>query len=262
MADGGQQDLARLEAEALKGYRNLTHVCPHWDKTGREALVNPTTIVIHGTGSGSSGWALANMLDPTHPAKPSAHFLITEAAELIQLVPLDNMAWHAGRSAWRGRDELNQFSFGIEVQNPCSLSGPEYSPQQMDRLIRLLRWLMRRDSISSENIVGHSCVAPGRKQDPGPKFPWRFLEREGVARSWQTFSEDVYNGEVRECLIRLGFPDSVRQQATQQEQRVISTQDDLLRAFVLRHCPTLSHFAAGWQEHASKYLSQRELGHA
>jgi AmpD protein len=117
-----------------------------------------------------------NRLDPRahpyfkeiHAMRVSAHFLIRRDGELVRFVPVERRAWHAGASAWRGRERCNDFSVGIELE------GTEDSPfadAQYDALARLLRTLAPRD------IAAHSDVAPGRKRDPGAHFDWERLLR-------------------------------------------------------------------------------------
>lgn len=116
-----------------------------------------------------------NRLDPkAHPSyaqlsalKVSAHFLIRRDAEVVQFVPCEKRAWHAGVSSWRGRGRCNDFSVGIELEG-CD-SGP-FEDTQYVVLAALTRALQTRYPIV--DIVGHSDVAPGRKTDPGPHFDW------------------------------------------------------------------------------------------
>lgn len=116
-----------------------------------------------------------NRLDcDRHPAfaalrglRVSAHFLIRRRGELLQFVPCDLRAWHAGVSSWAGRSRCNDFSVGVELEGTDERS---YSPAQYRRLVWLTRALRERYPIS--DIVGHNDIAPGRKTDPGPVFDW------------------------------------------------------------------------------------------
>jgi AmpD protein len=116
-----------------------------------------------------------NRLDPAaHPyyatirgLQVSSHFYIRRGGELIQFVPCDLRAWHAGMSRWRERERCNEFSIGVELE------GSDFVPfrdQQYEQLARLTRELRTRYPI--EDIVGHSDIAPVRKTDPGPFFDW------------------------------------------------------------------------------------------
>jgi len=97
----------------------------------------------------------------------SAHFLIRRGGELVQFVPCDLRAWHAGVSSWRGRERCNDFSIGIELEGTDQRP---YTERQYRRLECLTRMLRARYPIT--DIVGHSDIAPGRKTDPGPSFDW------------------------------------------------------------------------------------------
>lgn len=102
----------------------------------------------------------------------SAHFVIRRGGELLQFVSCDARAWHAGRSAWRGRENCNDWSIGIELEG---LEDEAFERAQYTRLARLLRALSRLYPI--EEVVGHEHVAPGRKRDPGAAFDWADLAR-------------------------------------------------------------------------------------
>ncbi|MCL2590940.1 MAG: 1,6-anhydro-N-acetylmuramyl-L-alanine amidase AmpD [Betaproteobacteria bacterium] len=116
-----------------------------------------------------------NRLDPAaHPyyagiyhLRVSSHFFIRRDGELIQFVPTDGRAWHAGMSKWRGRERCNDFSLGIELEG-CDTQ--PFDERQYATLEELLRRLARR--YPRCDIAGHSDIAPGRKSDPGPFFNW------------------------------------------------------------------------------------------
>ncbi|MBL8320129.1 MAG: 1,6-anhydro-N-acetylmuramyl-L-alanine amidase AmpD [Burkholderiaceae bacterium] len=102
----------------------------------------------------------------------SAHFLIRRTGKLLQFVSCDRRAWHAGRSSWRGRDNCNDYSVGIELEG---MEGTRFARAQYDMLASLLRALARQYPIAE--IVGHEHVAPARKHDPGAGFDWSRLAR-------------------------------------------------------------------------------------
>lgn len=119
----------------------------------------------------------------------SAHYLIPQHPRdgtLWQLVPESELAWHAGPSFWRGATRINDTSIGIELVNPgyrqtlTGLRWAPFSPEQIAVLEALLKDAARRYRIAPENIVGHSDIAPQRKQDPGPLFPWKQLAQAGI----------------------------------------------------------------------------------
>lgn len=103
-------------------------------------------------------------------AEVSSHFFLRRAGELEQFVSCDARAWHAGVSHWRGRDNCNDFSIGIELEG---LEGEAFEPAQYVQLARLLRALSRRYPL--RDAAGHEHVAPGRKHDPGSRFDWAGL---------------------------------------------------------------------------------------
>ncbi len=100
----------------------------------------------------------------------SAHFVIRRDGNLLQFVSCDRRAWHAGVSTWRGRDNCNDYSIGIELEG---LEGETFEPAQYTVLVSLLRSLARRHR--ALQIVGHEHVAPARKHDPGAGFDWALL---------------------------------------------------------------------------------------
>ena len=103
----------------------------------------------------------------------SSHFLIYRDGELVQFVPLEQRAWHAGASRWRGRERCNDFSVGIELEG---IDGGRFAHAQYASLVLLVRKLQA--VLPLQDIAAHSDVAPGRKSDPGPRFDWaRFLRQ-------------------------------------------------------------------------------------
>jgi N-acetyl-anhydromuramoyl-L-alanine amidase len=102
----------------------------------------------------------------------SAHFFIRRSGAVTQFVSCDERAWHAGASSWRGRDNCNDWSIGIELEG---LEGARFEAAQYRALIRLLRALAARWPLGE--VVGHEHVAPGRKADPGARFAWPLLAR-------------------------------------------------------------------------------------
>ena len=102
----------------------------------------------------------------------SAHFLLRRDGRVLQFVSCDQRAWHAGASSWRGRENCNHYSIGIELEG---LEGMRFEAAQYTQLARLLRALAARYPI--DEVVGHEDVAPGRKFDPGAGFDWPLLRR-------------------------------------------------------------------------------------
>jgi len=101
----------------------------------------------------------------------SAHFLVRRSGAVIQFVGCDRRAWHAGQSAWQGRDNCNDYSVGIELEGSDE---QPFAPEQYAALWRLIEALRRRYPVAA--VAGHCHVAPGRKTDPGPHFAWDALQ--------------------------------------------------------------------------------------
>ena len=138
----------------------------------------PDMILLHYTGMRSGAAALARLTNPK--AKVSAHWMIEEDGALISLVPEARRAWHAGKASWRGASDINGASVGVELVNPGQEFGYRpFPPLQIATLIELIGEIRSRWTIPDERILGHSDVAPERKEDPGELFPWRALARAG-----------------------------------------------------------------------------------
>ncbi|SEO26933.1 N-acetylmuramoyl-L-alanine amidase [Paracoccus alcaliphilus] len=144
----------------------------HGDRRGQR----PELIVLHYTGMEDGPSARARLCDPA--AEVSAHWLVHEDGRTEALVPESRRAWHAGAGSWQGRDDINSRSIGIEIVNPgnCPFPAP-----QMTALRDLLRQIMRRWTLGPDAVIGHSDMAPDRKCDPGPRFDWQALARDGLA---------------------------------------------------------------------------------
>ena len=149
----------------------------------RRGGVLPDMVVLHYTAMATAEAAAARLCDPQ--AEVSAHYLIGLDGRVQRLVAEERRAWHAGASCWGRVRDVNSRSIGIELANrgrgPCYHPFPE---PQMAALEALLAAIVGRWSIAPERVVGHACVAPGRKTDPGEKFDWRRLARRGLS-IWQ-----------------------------------------------------------------------------
>ncbi|WP_353216328.1 N-acetylmuramoyl-L-alanine amidase [Sandarakinorhabdus sp.] len=128
-------------------------------------------LVLHYTGMPSGAAAIDWLADPA--SKVSAHYVVAEDGTVLQMVAEEARAWHAGRSWWRGITDVNSASIGIEIVNPGHEFGyvPFPSPQ-MDAVAALVASIKLRHGIAAANVVGHSDIAPARKQDPGELFDW------------------------------------------------------------------------------------------
>ena len=165
--------------------------------------------------------ALERLCDPG--AEVSAHYLIARDGRLWQLVDETARAWHAGAGSWRGMGDINSRSIGIELDN----RGAEpFAEPQMRVLEDLLCGIMDRWGIGAEGVIAHSDLAPGRKADPGARFDWARLARQGLAAATPSPAEDpATDGDA--ALIAAGYSDDVTPEAR-------------LAAFRLRHAPWAS----------------------
>jgi N-acetylmuramoyl-L-alanine amidase len=133
-------------------------------------------IVLHYTGMVDGAAALERLCDPV--AEVSAHYLVDEDGTIHRLVAEDKRAWHAGKARWRGIEDVNSASIGIEIVNPGhELGYRPFGEEQIDALIPLVARIKESHGITRGNVVGHSDIAPMRKQDPGELFPWHRLAR-------------------------------------------------------------------------------------
>ena len=157
-------------------------------------------LVLHYTGMQSGAAAVDRLCDPA--AKVSAHYTIDEDGTVYAHVPEDRRAWHAGVSHWAGVDNVNARSIGIELVNPGQEYGYRAFPDaQIASLISLSHGLVMRHPIAASQVVGHSDVAPMRKDDPGELFPWERLAAAGIGLWPQAIASDI----GAEALVRYGY---------------------------------------------------------
>jgi N-acetylmuramoyl-L-alanine amidase len=133
-------------------------------------------LVLHYTGMKDAASAIDWLTNPA--SKVSSHYVVAEDGQVLRLVEEDKRAWHAGRSLWRGITDVNSASIGIEIVNPGHEYGYRPFPEtQMAALIPLVAEIVRTFDIAPANVVGHSDIAPARKQDPGELFDWERLAK-------------------------------------------------------------------------------------
>lgn len=151
-------------------------------------------LVLHYTGMPRTRDAIERLCSPA--SEVSAHYVVLEDGHIIQLVPEARRAWHAGRAAWADEADINSCSIGIEIANPGHDYGyPPFPPRQIAATIALCRSVMTRHRIPPYRVLGHSDVAPARKQDPGEKFPWRLLWDSGIGL-WVKPARIEDNGKI------------------------------------------------------------------
>ncbi|MEP6564818.1 MAG: N-acetylmuramoyl-L-alanine amidase [Mesorhizobium sp.] len=145
----------------------------------RRETLRPDMIVLHYTGMATGIGAEAWLCDPA--SEVSSHYLVHEDGRIVQMVRESDRAWHAGKCSWFGRTDINSCSVGIEIVNPGHTLGyPDFPLRQVDAVIGLCAGIIGRHAIPAQRILAHSDVAPGRKIDPGEKFPWQVLFAAGV----------------------------------------------------------------------------------
>jgi N-acetylmuramoyl-L-alanine amidase len=178
---------------------NFVIPCPSPNFNARPGGVD--VLVLHYTGMQSAEAALARLCDPA--AQVSSHYVVDEDGSVYALVEERFRAWHAGVSFWRGAAALNDTSIGIEIVNPGHEFGYRaFPPAQMAAVAKLSRGILARWEVPARNVVGHSDIAPDRKQDPGELFDWKWLAHQGVGLWTDDFAEA---GDWREDLAAIGY---------------------------------------------------------
>lgn len=161
---------------------------PNFNTRPEGALID--TIILHYTGMVSLEAALERMCDAKHEV--SAHYCIDENGDVYQLVEDEQRAWHAGKSFWQGRDNLNNNSIGIEIVNTGHEFGYKPFPAaQMQAVLKLIAQLIKTHNINKKQVLGHSDIAPERKEDPGEFFNWQLLADEGFS-IWHGLEESFF----------------------------------------------------------------------
>ncbi len=137
-------------------------------------------LVLHYTGMQNGPDAIARMISAD--AGVSAHYCVEEDGTIVQMVEEEHRAWHAGVSRWRGMEDINSRSIGIEIVNPGHEWGYRpFTEAQMSSILPLCAEIVRTYNIEPRNVVGHSDIAPARKDDPGELFDWHALASRGLA---------------------------------------------------------------------------------
>jgi N-acetylmuramoyl-L-alanine amidase len=153
------------------------HASPNFGE--RKDGLRPEIIVLHYTGMETGAGAEAWLCNPR--SEVSSHYIVHEDGRIVQMVREADRAWHAGVSSWHGAIDVNSRSVGIEIANPGPLrDNPPFPARQIDAVIELCQGIIARHRIRPDMVLAHSDIAPGRKIDPGEKFPWPRLAREGV----------------------------------------------------------------------------------
>ena len=146
-------------------------------------------IIFHYTGMKKESEAINKLTNIQ--SQVSCHYFIKNNGNIITMVPNTYISWHAGISSWKNFKFLNKNSIGIEISNPGhNFKYRNFSKQQIQSILRLSKFLIKKFKIDKKNILGHSDIAPNRKKDPGEKFPWQYLSKHQVGM-WHTISEPL-----------------------------------------------------------------------
>ena len=197
-------------------------------------------VILHYTAMPDTQAVVDRLCDPT--AQVSAHYVISPQGDLIQLVPEHRRAWHAGASHWAGQDDINSVSIGIELVND---GFSPFAAPLMNTCEALVAEVMARWGIPPQRVLGHSDVSPGRKIDPGPRFDWRRLARQGLAVCPETVLPGTGDETaLAKALAQIGYaPDMAL--------------EPLLGAFRARVRPWAKGPADGWDLAYAQDLARR-----
>jgi len=178
--------------------RRVEMPSPNHDARPDGAVID--MLVLHYTGMKSAREALDRLCDPA--AKVSAHYTIDEDGTVYGHVAELRRAWHAGVASWAGEADINARSIGIELVNPGHEFGyRDFPPEQIAALITLCHGILLRHPIPSVRVLGHSDVAPARKDDPGELFPWTEMAKAGIGLLPQAVASDL----SADALTRYGY---------------------------------------------------------
>lgn len=203
----------------------------------RRGGATPSLIVIHYTAMDSCASARDRLCDPG--AEVSAHWLISRSGQVEALVEETRRAWHAGAGDWAGLTDVNSHSIGIELDNRGNEPFPE---PQMVALEEVMRAVMARWQIPAHRVIGHSDMAPARKSDPGPRFDWQRLARQGLS-VWPDHAKMAAPSDFSAAARRFGYPDVA--------------EDLLLKAFRLRFRPGADGPVTGTEAGMAADLARR-----
>ena len=198
--------------------KTILNYSPNFNSTKRTSK-QIKLIIFHYTGMKKESEAINRLTDIN--SKVSSHYLIKNNGEIMRLVPDLYIAWHAGISSWKNYKSLNTNSIGIEISNPGhNFNYKKFSKQQIKSILKLTKFLMQKYQIKSQNILGHSDIAPSRKKDPGEKFPWKYLSKYKIGY-WHELDQnklikkrilktnDIEKKLFFKNLFKIGYPKNV-----------------------------------------------------
>ena len=159
---------------------------PNFNINKRKAK-NIKFIIFHYTGMKKEIDAINLLTD--QKSKVSCHYFIKQNGEILTLVPDLYISWHAGVSSWKSFNSINKNSIGIEISNPGhDFKYKKFSTKQVNSILKLTTFLIKKYKIKSNFILGHSDIAPDRKKDPGEKFPWKYFSKNKIGY-WHNLKE-------------------------------------------------------------------------
>ena len=171
---------------------------PNYSKENRIAK-SISIVVIHYTGMQSERDSIKRLCNIK--SKVSSHYLINRKGKIYRMVNDNKVAWHAGKSCWHKFKNLNEKSIGIELVNKGHEFGYlNFTKKQIFNLLKLCKFIIKKYKIKKKNIVGHSDIAPLRKNDPGEKFPWEYLAKNNVG-IWHDYNS-IFLKKYRKIKIR------------------------------------------------------------
>ena len=214
-------------------------------------------IIIHYTGMQSEGESIKKLTDKK--SQVSTHYLINQRGRVIKMVAENSIAWHAGKSRWKNFVNLNSKSIGIELVNKGHRHGYEnFYKKQINKLILLCKFLIKKYKIKQTNILGHSDIAPLRKIDPGEKFPWKLLSEKKIG-FWHNYIEKnnkIY--DLKKINLRNSFFNNLYKIGYRyfKKKKSLSSDSKVIKAFQRRYrqdkvngkldieCLQISHYLA------------------
>lgn len=181
---------------------NVRSPLARWMPSPNHNSRQPTIIVLHATEQDSVEQSLRTLRTANNRGRVSSHYLIGRDGEIYQLVSEDRRAWHAGAGGWGNLTEINSSSIGIELDNNGSDAFPTV---QIDSLLRLLADISERQRIQPSHVIAHADLAPTRKVDPGPLFPWQQLALAGFGAWPSTTAPPPAGFDAMSALRSFGY---------------------------------------------------------
>ena len=229
--------------------KKVFNYSPNFDSNKRKSK-QIKFLIFHYTGMIKESEAISRLTNIQ--SEVSSHYLIQRNGTINVMVPDLYVAWHAGKSSWKGFKSLNKNSIGIEISNP----GHEYtyinfSKKQIKSILYLSKSLIKKYKIRSSNVLGHSDIAPFRKKDPGEKFPWKYLAKIGVGK-WHSISnktlkenrnKKIYNNEEKiflKNLFKIGYSKKILNKKTLVSAFQRRYRQDLINGKIDQECLLIS----------------------